>query len=126
MRNIVFNDGMFCGVVRKHNSDSSPKSPAQKTEAELIAEAMADGELSVLTLGNSFSVDAMQYSYEIATDLGVEKVRLGNLYEPGCSILEHYNYANGNLSAFKQYNSDQMEMYNQIIAATKEKIKAFP
>ena len=42
-----------------------------------------DGVLKILTIGNSFSVDCMEYVYQIAKAAGVEKVKLGNLYQPG-------------------------------------------
>ena len=41
-----------------------------------------DGVLKILTIGNSFSVDCMQFVYEIAQAAGVEKIKLGNLYIP--------------------------------------------
>ena len=72
---------------------SSPADEVQKPSTQtLVNKAMADGELSVLTLGNSFSVDAMEYAYEIVTDLGVDNVRIGNLYKPGCSVEQHLRY----------------------------------
>ena len=195
-----------CNFIGTNSSSSSSQNPTPidyiAKDKPLVEKAMADGELSVLTIGNSFSVDAMEYAYEIADDLGIE-VRFGNLYKPGCSIRQHYDYAKANSqsytyyecvegqwsstknyrtldavqsynwdyivmqhdpdqsgwqttystlpdlisivkplcpnatlvwhmtwayqsdsqqTAFKQYNNDQMEMYNQIIAATKAQI----
>ena len=42
--------------------------------------------LRVLAIGNSFSVDAMEYLYQIAKDAGVEQVILGNLRVSGCTV----------------------------------------
>ena len=39
-----------------------------------------DGVLKILTIGNSFSVDCMEYVYQIAKAAGVEKIKLGNLF----------------------------------------------
>lgn len=47
-----------------------------------------DGILKILTIGNSFSDDAMQYVYEIAQSVGI-KVSLGNLFFGSCSVDRH-------------------------------------
>lgn len=43
----------------------------------------------LLTVGNSFSDDAMEYVWQIAASLGVPKIELGNLYIGGCSLATH-------------------------------------
>ena len=48
-----------------------------------------DGVLKILTIGNSFSVDCMEFVYQIAKAAGVEKIKLGNLYISGCSLGKH-------------------------------------
>ena len=60
-----------------------------------------DGVLKILTIGNSFSDDSMQYVYEIAKDAGVENVKLGNLYIGGCTLDVHATNARGNRSAYE-------------------------
>lgn len=47
--------------------------------------------LKLLTIGNSFSDDMMEYAYKIAKDLGVKNIILGNLVIGGCSIERHYS-----------------------------------
>ena len=59
-----------------------------------------DGVLRILTIGNSFSDDTMQYVYQIAESLGVEKIELGNLYIGGCSLDTHATNARGDLAAY--------------------------
>ena len=55
--------------------------------------------LTVLAIGNSFSVDAMQHLYLLAKDLEVENVVLGTLYIGGCTVSTHYtNIQNDNAS----------------------------
>lgn len=49
--------------------------------------------MKILAIGNSFSVDAMQWVYEIARDCGVKDLVLGNLYIGGCSLKMHYENA---------------------------------
>ena len=46
-------------------------------------------EIKLLAIGNSFSVDALQYFYQIASSLGVEKIEIGNLYIGSCSLERH-------------------------------------
>ena len=48
--------------------------------------------LRILSIGNSFSVDAQEYLYGIAKDVGFDNVILGNLYVGGCSLQGHHNY----------------------------------
>ncbi|MBR5289407.1 MAG: DUF4886 domain-containing protein, partial [Erysipelotrichaceae bacterium] len=65
-----------------------------------------DGVLEILAIGNSFSVDALEYAYQIAQDLGVENVVVGNLYIGGCSLETHANNARGDKSAYTYYFND--------------------
>ena len=45
--------------------------------------------LKLLSVGNSFSDDAMEYVWQIASALGFKKIELGNLYIGGCSLATH-------------------------------------
>ena len=60
-----------------------------------------DGVLRILTIGNSFSDDTMQYVYQIAKALGIEKIELGNLYIGGCTLDTHAKNARGDLPAYE-------------------------
>lgn len=46
--------------------------------------------VKILAIGNSFSVDAMEYLWNICRQGGVETVVLGNLYIGGCSLSKHW------------------------------------
>ncbi len=59
-----------------------------------------DGVLKILCIGNSFSVDAMEYLYGVLSDLGIENIKLGNLAIGGCSISMHYNNAKSDDAAY--------------------------
>ncbi len=50
-----------------------------------------DGSLKILTIGNSFSDDAMEYVYNIAKAAGIENVELGNIRRDSCSLDMHIN-----------------------------------
>ena len=62
-----------------------------------------DGILKILCVGNSFSVDAMEWIGEIAEDLGYRDVVFGNLYIGGCYIDKHIAKFEGNLADYTYY-----------------------
>lgn len=70
--------------------------------------------LKVLAIGNSFSVDGMEYLYKIAADYGVENIILGILYIPGASLATHVNSINNGLSNYVYYknNADVWTYHN--------------
>ena len=59
-----------------------------------------DGVLKILTIGNSFSDDGMEYVWNIANSLGIKKIKLGNLYIGGCDLDSHLWNANHNLGVY--------------------------
>ncbi|MBQ2445978.1 MAG: DUF4886 domain-containing protein [Oscillospiraceae bacterium] len=91
-----------------------PGSTAESTVQEASAPTRAaaawdndgDGVLSVLAIGNSFSVDALQYFWNIARSLGISKVTLGNLYIGGCSLNTHVSNVNSDSAAYTYYFND--------------------
>ena len=63
--------------------------------------AQHDKVVKILTIGNSFSEDAVeQHLYDLAKAEGV-KVIIGNMYIGGCSLEKHLNNARGNKPAYK-------------------------
>lgn len=65
-----------------------------------------DGVLEILAIGNSFSVDALQYAYQIARNLGIEEIAIGNLYIGGCTLATHAANAAGDLAKYTYYYND--------------------
>ena len=66
-----------------------------------------DGTLSVLAIGNSFSEDILAYVWNIANDLGISDIYLGNLYGDDLSLADHWENANGDRVEYTYYtNSD--------------------
>ena len=61
--------------------------------------------ISILAIGNSFSVDAMQYLYDILKEDGAEEITLGNLYIGGCTLKRHEGNFTGNAPAYKYYKN---------------------
>ena len=64
-----------------------------------------DGEFKLLCLGNSFSVDSLQYLYPILKEMGVEKIKLGNLAIGGCSVQTHYKNAKSDAAEYLYYST---------------------
>ena len=85
--------------------------PATTTAPSTTAEEIApdtpeddwkeDGKLKILTIGNSFSDDSMEYVYQIAQSAGVKRIKLGNLYIGGCTLDTHAANAKGDKGAYE-------------------------
>ena len=65
-----------------------------------------DGVLKILTIGNSFSSDCMQFVYDIAEAAGVENIKLGNLYISGCSLNKHLTNLKSDSADYTYYTND--------------------
>ena len=59
-----------------------------------------DNSLKILTIGNSFSDDSMEYVYYIAKATGVKNIELGNLRIDGCSLATHLDNARNDKAAY--------------------------
>ena len=64
-----------------------------------------DPSISVLAIGNSFSVDAMEYLWDIVKQAGYEEVILGNLYIGGCSLETHSKNFKNNSASYTYYTN---------------------
>lgn len=59
--------------------------------------------LKVLAIGNSFSEDATEYLWEIASNYGIEEVIIGNMYIGGMDLEGHWANAASNSPNYKYY-----------------------
>ena len=59
-----------------------------------------DGVLKILMIGNSFSVDTMEYVYQIATSAGIEKLHLATLWRGGCTLEYHTIHAKNDMYVY--------------------------
>ena len=79
--------------------------------------------MKILTIGNSFSDDTMQYVYDIAKSAGVKNIKLGNLYYGGCSLDQHANYTKNETGAYiyrtnisgTWYNTDNYKLKDALL-----------
>ncbi len=79
----------------------------------------------ILAIGNSFSVDAMQYLHQILQEMGYKDIFLGNLYIGGCTLQTHANNISSNAGAY-EYRKDTTGSWSttngfSAIAAMKER-----
>ncbi len=61
--------------------------------------------LKILFVGNSFAVDTMEHTANIAKSLGIKDLKFCTLYVGGCSIDMHYEHAIKNLPTYKLYTN---------------------
>src|SRR5690554_5573856 len=68
--------------------------------------------IKVLAIGNSFSVDAVEYLYKIAKNCGIQTVIIGNLAIDGATLEGHYHNLENNLPNYNFYynKSDYWEL----------------
>lgn len=92
----------------KETSTSAETTSAQTTEKPIIEKPaiLPEGKsFKVLAIGNSFSVDAMQYLYGLAKDAGYTDIVLGNLYIGGCTLETHANNIGTGKAAYEFYTN---------------------
>ena len=84
------------GTVRIYNSEFGK-------ELGFTVTQKSGKSLYILAIGNSFSVDAMQYLYQILQELGYTDIYLGNLYIGGCTLQTHAGNITSNAKAYTYY-----------------------
>ncbi len=78
---------------------------ANISAADTTWDVDGDGTLSILCIGNSFSVDAMEHIPQIAKNLGITSIQLGNLYIGSCALATHWTNASGDKAAYTYYQN---------------------
>lgn len=78
--------------------------PYEITESTYKTSSVPE-ELKILAIGNSFSIDGMEYLWNILRDVGVKNVTLGNLYIAGCTIDMHWKNITEDSDAYKYYKN---------------------
>ncbi len=78
---------------------------ADNGEAVCRAAEKTFKSLRILSIGNSFSVDAQQHLFGIAKDAGFDNIILGNLYVGGCSLEGHYSYYVNERASYTYYKN---------------------
>lgn len=64
-------------------------------------------DLKILSIGHSFSLDAMRTFMWDAFDAAGYNVTIGYLYYPSCSLEQHYHYIKDNSKSYEQYGKNE-------------------
>ncbi len=73
--------------------------------------------LKVLAIGNSFSVDSMEFLWDIANSYGMDNVVLGNLYIGGIGLDTHWNNISNNFNDYTYFkNTDGRWLENKNVS----------
>ncbi len=64
--------------------------------------------MKLLSIGNSFSVDAQRWLYTLAQENGID-LQLGNLYIGGCSLQRHWENIEANAANYTYYVNSAFE-----------------
>ncbi|CCV65078.1 hypothetical protein BN85300570 [Paracholeplasma brassicae] len=97
-------------MVRIKGKDMSSSAYIQ---VEVTDPASYKERLRILAIGNSFSEDATTYLGEIASNLGVEEVIIGNLYIGGASLETHWNSIKNRTSSYTYYKYSNNQWENK-------------
>lgn len=84
----------------------------EKTPPQEQPDVTEEKSISILAIGNSFSVDAMEYVYGMLEDLGYTDIFLGNLFISGCPLKKHAENFTSNAAAYRFYHNQEGEWFN--------------
>ena len=90
----ILTDGIGTYTCKWCNDSYTEKIPATKS-------------IKLLAIGNSYSIDAMNYLYGILEQAGVEDIKLGNLYIGGCPLDTHWENITNDADAYRLYLSSE-------------------
>ncbi len=86
----------------------APKESATRAQAVTIARRLfktTGKEIKILSLGNSYSEDSMEYLYGMLEECGYTDVVLGILYKGSCSLEKHNKYIVESAPKYKYYKN---------------------
>ena len=92
-----------CATQPQNNASTSSLAPSSTPEPE---PKPIPKTLKILTIGNSFSLNATRYLAPILNDYGVENATVGVLYRGSSSLQEHYFYAQNRAVGYHYYQAD--------------------
>lgn len=68
-------------------------------------EIAEEKSIKILAIGNSFSIDAMEYLWPLLKDAGYKDITLGNLYIGGCTLQTHASHLTNGAAAYTYYTN---------------------
>lgn len=99
----------FAAVALAVCACEMPSAETSGDEGKDQTSEQEEKSISILAVGNSFSVDAMQYLYGILKDVGYDEIVLGNLYISGCVLETHASRFTDNSASYKYYINTEGE-----------------
>ena len=88
------------------DSDGTTTESTPESESDPLPPSVDEGKtIKILAIGNSFSVDAMEYLWHIFKDAGYDRVELGNLYIGGCSLDTHWSKIQSGRASYTYYEN---------------------
>ena len=94
----------------------------EKYEREL--KYMEIKKISILGIGNSFTVDSMWLLYDVLKSLGYDEIELGILFIGSSSLADHYSNIRDNVSAYEYFFNNTGTYYSSgssILSALEER-----
>ena len=61
--------------------------------------------VKILSIGNSFSIDSMEYLWQMLREAGYKSVTLGILYYGGCTLAQHVNFLTNDTTDYTYYKN---------------------
>ncbi len=106
-----------------HNGLAVKVSTAEREQKGLIDNAWKkDGVLKILSIGNSYSEDLMEYVYEIASGMGIDVV-IGNIKLSACSIDMHAENAKNDAAVYKYFTYANGSKVENLVDGQKDNYK---
>ena len=91
-------------VISSVSSDVESDVSSDDTSSEAVSSNntvdVQSKSIKVLAIGNSFSIDGMEYLWNVLNDAGYEEIVLGNLYIGGCSVGKHWQNIQSDAGAY--------------------------
>ena len=82
---------IICRLLKSEGFEKGAEAPAEEETPE--EEKPAGGKsIKILSIGNSFSEDSLQWFRGIAEEYGYDDIVLGIVYKSACSLKMHYEY----------------------------------
>ena len=92
---VVFPDG-FGKELRDYGVKIKIKLEENLEKSIMVTVKANKDKISVLFIGNSYSDDTIDLSYNVAKSLGINNVEIATLYYPGCTINQHLEFLRSN------------------------------
>lgn len=106
-----------------HNGLPVKVSTAEREQKGLIDNAWKkDGVLKILSIGNSYSEDLMEYVFEIASGMGIDVV-IGNIKLSACTIDMHADNAKNDAAVYKYFTYTNGNKVENLVDGQKDNYK---